>query len=65
MASLSLDSSVQYVKGVGPHRAAALSDIGVETVLDLLNYFPRGYIDRSNTVPIGEVQKDQVVTIFG
>ncbi|HHV38380.1 MAG TPA: ATP-dependent DNA helicase RecG [Tepidimicrobium sp.] len=40
--------SVQYVKGVGPKRAAKLKRLGIETIEDLLYYIPREYDDRSN-----------------
>ena len=62
---LTLDSPVQFVKGIGPRKGAALASVGIGTVLDLLNYFPRGYLDRSNTIPIGKVAKDAAVTVLG
>ncbi|MBI5326095.1 MAG: ATP-dependent DNA helicase RecG [Ignavibacteriae bacterium] len=40
-------SELQYIKGVGPVRAAALAKDGIITQKDLLNYFPRDYIDRN------------------
>ena len=40
MAELSLETPVQYVKGVGPTRATQLGQLGIETVEDLLTYFP-------------------------
>jgi RecG-like helicase len=48
---LDLTDSVQYVKGIGPVRAEALGQIGVETVEDLLYYVPRRYLDRSTILP--------------
>lgn len=41
-----LSMSVQYVKGVGPKRAAKLRKMGINTVEDLIYFFPRGYEDR-------------------
>ncbi|MBX3042409.1 MAG: ATP-dependent DNA helicase RecG [Candidatus Kapabacteria bacterium] len=38
---------LQFIKGVGPKRAAALVKEGLKTSYDLLTYFPRAYIDRS------------------
>ncbi|HEY3824715.1 MAG TPA: hypothetical protein VGL82_09155, partial [Bryobacteraceae bacterium] len=43
---LELDTSLAYVKGVGPARAAMLAVKGLETVEDLLHYFPFRYEDR-------------------
>ena len=37
MPSLNLDSSVRYLKGVGPRRAEQLADLGIQTVRDLIN----------------------------
>ena len=42
---MKLFDSVAYVKGVGPKRAELLKKLGVETVYDLLYFFPRTYID--------------------
>ena len=41
-----LDTSVQYVKGVGPHKALAFKRIGVNTVNDLLRYLPRMHVHK-------------------
>ena len=44
---IDLKQSVQYIKGVGPSRAKLLSLLGVNTVEDLINYYPRTYEDRT------------------
>ncbi|MGA0045243.1 MAG: ATP-dependent DNA helicase RecG [Candidatus Kapaibacteriota bacterium] len=41
---------LQYVKGIGPKRAEALAAEHLRTPLDVLNYVPRGYVQR-DTVP--------------
>ena len=48
-------SPVSMVSGVGPKRAAALCESGIETVGDLVYHFPRRYIDRSTIVPLGSI----------
>ncbi len=58
-----MDRSVQYVKGVGEARAKLLKRLGIETVGDLLNHFPRAYEDRSRVVPIGELNEGENVCI--
>lgn len=53
MGLLKPDSSVEFLKGVGPQRAELLrKELGIHTVEDLLLYFPFRYIDRTqlNTV---------------
>ncbi len=56
---------VQYVKGVGPARAKLLEQLGVQTVEDLLMYFPRRYEDRSRFVSIASVTEGQTETVSG
>lgn len=45
--ALHLDTSIQYLTGVGPKRAALYQKLDIHTVWDLLYYFPRSYIDLS------------------
>jgi ATP-dependent DNA helicase RecG len=51
-----LSDSVQYLKGVGPRRVTLLEKLGIRTIGDALQFFPRKYIDRGNRVPIAEVE---------
>jgi ATP-dependent DNA helicase RecG len=46
---------VTELKGVGPKGSDSLAKIDVETVLDLLTYYPRRYIDRTNQASIDEL----------
>ena len=48
----SLDDSVRYLKGVGEKRAAYFKKLEVETVYDLLHFYPRDYLDFSSPTPI-------------
>ena len=49
-------NSLQYLKGIGPRRAAMLQEeLDIRTVGELLEYYPRDYIDRSKTVDIYNV----------
>ena len=65
MPELTLQSPLQYIKGVGPRRAEAMATQGLRTVRDLLFFFPRLYLDRTNVAKIGSLQIDQDVTIVG
>ncbi|MGQ0644009.1 MAG: ATP-dependent DNA helicase RecG [Elusimicrobiota bacterium] len=56
---------VQYLKGVGPRRAERLKLLGVETVGDLLNHFPREHDDRTRKVPIAKARPGPAVTLQG
>ena len=50
-----LEKEIQYVKGVGPNRAALLNKLGIQTLEDLITYYPRGYEDRSKPKMIAEL----------
>ena len=46
------DTNIQYLSGVGPKRAALLkSELGIETVEDLINLYPFRYVDRNGITP--------------
>ena len=54
-----LNTAIEYLKGVGPKRAALLkSELDIYTFDDLLNYFPFRYIDRSKFSKVGDIQSD-------
>jgi ATP-dependent DNA helicase RecG len=48
-------SPLSIVEGFGPRRVTALRESGIETVGDLLYWFPRRYIDRSTVVPLARI----------
>jgi len=56
---LSMDTPVQFVKGIGPRRSEALSAMGIHTVGDLLEYPPFRYEDRSQFHPIGSLKEGE------
>lgn len=39
---------VSMLSGVGESKVSALGSLGIETLLDLVQHFPRRYVDRSN-----------------
>lgn len=60
---INLSDSVKYLRGVGPHRAAALEERGIATVGDLLAYLPFRYEDRIRFTKIAEIVPGQVYTV--
>ncbi len=62
---LSLSMPVQYLKGVGPARAETFAKLGVETVGDLLEYYPRDWNFLPEPTKIGRMQPNATVTIIG
>ena len=66
MATLKLDTPVQYVKGVGPVRAEQLAELGIHTVEDLLTHFPRRFDLRRQTQPMSTLRGEEpAATVAG
>ncbi len=61
---LELTTSVQYVKGIGPHFAEILLEKGISTVEDLLYYLPFRYEDRLNPRGIGELRPGEMASVI-
>lgn len=59
------DMDVTYLKGVGPKLAYLFNKLGIFTVSDLLNYFPKKHIDYSSRIFIKDLKEGQNTTIFG
>ena len=51
---IDLNKDVKYIKGVGPNRVKLLNKIGINTLQDLITYYPRTYEDRSKPKNICE-----------
>jgi len=60
-----LSTPLQFLKGVGPRRAADFEHVGLVTVEDLLYRFPLRYEDRSRLQPIGSLKPGQIVSVTG
>ncbi|MFC1628293.1 ATP-dependent DNA helicase RecG [Gemmatimonadota bacterium] len=60
-----LAAPVQYLKGVGPARAAALESAGIRSVEDLIFHAPRRYVDRRHCSPISDLREGEQVTVLG
>ena len=59
MSIYSLNTSISYLKGVGPNRADLLkSELGIFTFSDLINFFPNRYIDRTQFFKINQLQQN-------
>ena len=50
-----LNQNVQYIKGVGPNNLTLLQKLGINTLGDLITFFPRNYEDRSKPKKIYEL----------
>jgi ATP-dependent DNA helicase RecG len=61
---LELETSVQYVKGIGPRLAEILAAKGIHTVDDLIHYLPFRYEDRLNPRSIPELRAGEMATVI-
>ncbi|MGO2357893.1 MAG: ATP-dependent DNA helicase RecG [Mesonia sp.] len=59
MNTSSLQTPIDYLKGVGPNRAEVLrKELGIHTYQDLLNLFPNRYIDKTKYYKVTEIQRN-------
>ena len=56
--TLTPDTPVRYLKGVGPKTAERFEKLGIVTLADLLCHYPRRYIDFSKPYSIAEAPAD-------
>ena len=59
-----ITTALQYVKGIGPARAAFLESKGLLTVEDLLAYAPFRYEDRGNVKSIAQLAPGEMATVL-
>lgn len=57
---MTLDTSIEFLKGIGPERAKLIKNVlALTTVEDLLNFYPLRYLDKSKTYKIRELREDE------
>jgi ATP-dependent DNA helicase RecG len=61
---MTLSSQVTEIAGVGPALAQKFGHLGIKTVADLIDYYPRRYEDYSTVTPISQLRPG-TVTING
>lgn len=57
--------SIDSLKGIGEKTGKLFQKVGVITVGDLLEYYPKAYDTYEEPCPIGELKPDQVMTVAG
>jgi ATP-dependent DNA helicase RecG len=60
-----LDAPLTVLQGVGPKHAQTLAELGMQTLGDMLYYFPRRYEDYSQLKPIKSLWYGEQVTVIG
>lgn len=58
-------TNIAELKGIGEKTQRLFAKVGIETVGDLIRYYPRGYDVYEEAVPIGELEEGKVQTVTG
>ncbi len=59
------DQPVTKLEGVGPKKQAALAQLEIENVLDLLTTYPRRWIDRSRQADLADLAEGDEAVVLG
>ncbi len=62
---MKLTDAVTRLKGVGPKMAEKLARLGIATMEDLLNFYPRRYQDWTKITPMEELTFDEEAAVYG
>src|SRR6266540_1228572 len=60
-----LDAKLTVLQGIGPRHAETLGKLGMQTLGDMLYYYPRRYDDYSQLKPIKDLFYGEQVTVIG
>lgn len=60
-----LTTPIQFAKGVGPSKAKTFAGLGVHTMGDLLEYFPRSYSFLPEPIKIKDLHPNETACIVG
>ncbi|MDO4988464.1 MAG: ATP-dependent DNA helicase RecG [Synergistes sp.] len=63
--NLCLSDKISVLRGVGTRRAALLCKLGIETVKDIIFFFPRRYEDRRSVKKIAELSEGTPSVVYG
>ena len=55
---------VTELKGVGDTKAGSLAKLNIRSVLDMLTYYPRRYIDRTNQAKLADLEVGEEATVL-
>ena len=56
---------VEMLSGVGPKKLDGLRTLGIDTLLDLLTYYPRRYVDRTREARIQDLAEGEEALVLG
>ncbi|MFR4985787.1 MAG: ATP-dependent DNA helicase RecG [Lachnospirales bacterium] len=60
-----LSDNIITIKNIGEERSKKLQKLGIFTINDLIEYFPRDYDDRSNVCKIKDIELNKINTVKG
>jgi ATP-dependent DNA helicase RecG len=63
--TIDLSMPVQFLKGVGPARAVCFGQLGIQTVGDLLEFYPRDWNFVPQPIKINQIAPNQDVAVIG
>ena len=63
--SMNTKSGIGMLKGVGEKTEKLFQKLGIQTIADLLHYYPRSYEIFGAPVPISEVEEGHICTVSG
>ena len=61
---MDLIDSISRIKGVGSQRTRIFNEFGIQSIKDILYYFPRRYLDRTILSSISDLKKGNNVTLI-
>ncbi len=61
-SNLSLNSDISLIKSIGKVNKKKLNELGIFNIKDLIDYFPRTYLDYTNRVTIKNLKPDNLYT---
>lgn len=61
-SNLSLNSDIGLIKSIGKINKNKLNELGIYNIRDIINYFPRTYLDYTNRVKIINLKPDSLYT---
>ncbi|HKM00295.1 MAG TPA: ATP-dependent DNA helicase RecG [Mobilitalea sp.] len=60
---MNYNDRINVIKGIGDKTQLAFQRLGIETVQDLLEHYPRGYEEFEKPIPIRDIQEGDIMTI--
>ena len=61
-SKISLNSDISYINGIGKVNKEILNKLGIFNIKDLINYFPKTYLDYTNKEKIRNLKPDNLYT---